>query len=72
VAIAWIVFSKNKSEKYINPTHILIFTELFRMSFKHKLDDIWNKDKRNLTEKEIISWSTQIARDGYYIINAIN
>jgi hypothetical protein len=42
------------------------------MSFKHKLDDIWNKDKRNLTEKEIISWSTQIARDDYYIINAIN
>ncbi len=67
-----LLFSKNKSEKYINPTHILILTKLFLMSLKHKLDDIWNKDKRNLTEREIISWSTQIAKDDYYFINAIN
>ncbi len=67
-----LLFNKNKSEKYINPTHILIFMGLSPMSLKHKLDDIWNNDKRNLTEREIISWSTQIARGDYYFINAIN
>jgi hypothetical protein len=67
-----LLFSKNKSEKYINPTHILIFMELSPMSLKHKLDDIWNEDKRNLTERHIISWLTQIARGNYYFINVIN
>jgi DNA polymerase III sliding clamp (beta) subunit (PCNA family) len=67
-----LLFNKNKSEKYINRTQILMFMELFPMSLKHKLNDIWKKDKRNLTEREIISWSTQIARGNNYFINAIN
>jgi serine/threonine protein kinase len=67
-----LLFNKNKSEKYINPTHILIFMGLSPMSLKHKLDDIWNNDKRNLTEREIISWFTQIARGDNHFINAIN
>jgi hypothetical protein len=50
-----LLYNKNKCEKYINPTYILILMELSPMTLKHKLDDIWNKDKRNLTEREIIS-----------------
>jgi hypothetical protein len=42
------------------------------MSLKNNFDDFWDKDKRNLTEREIISWSTQIARGNNYFINAIN
>jgi serine/threonine protein kinase len=67
-----LLFNKNKSEKYINPTHILILMELSPMSLKNNFDDFWDKDKRNLTEREIISWSTQIARGNNYFINAIN
>ncbi len=67
-----LLFNKNKSEKYINPTQILILMELSPMSLKNNFDDFWDKDKRNLTEREIISWSTQIARGNNYFINAIN